>query len=345
MTTRKHIVVLAVLLGAASLCHGQHPKLSPDLEGRDPEALVNVIIQYKTPPQQRHIDSVARRGGRHLRTLSVVNGAVYSIAAKELADLANDPDVKYISRDRAVNASSISSNGPNQLASDYKLQAVGANTAQVNGYNGAGIGVAIIDSGISNRPDLHGSTFGLTSAAMSTSFGNSGGFRVVYAQNMINGGSTDDDYGHGTHVAGIVAGNGDESWGVYAGVAPQADLINLVVLNSAGASTDSVVIAAIQRAIQLSSQYNIQVINLSLGRPIFESYTLDPLCQAVEAAWKSGLVVVVAAGNNGRNNSENTDGYGTITAPGNDPYVITVGAMNTENTLTTSDDQIACFSS
>ena len=104
-------------------------------------------------------------------------------------------------------------------------------------------------------------------------------------------------------------------------------------------------IAAIQRAIALKSTYNIRVINLSLGRRVYESYTQDPLCQAVEVAWKSGLVVVVAAGNFGRDNSTHTNGYGTIAAPGNDPYVITVGAMRTMNTPQESDDRIATYSS
>ena len=80
------------------------------------------------------------------------------------------------------------------------------------------------------------------------------------------------------------------------------------------------IIAAIQRAIDLKSTYNIRIINLSLGRPVFESYTLDPLCQAVEKAWKAGIVVVVAAGNAGRNNTYNNNGYGTISSPGNDPH-------------------------
>jgi len=307
------------------------------LESRDPEALVNVIVQYKQSPQERHIDAVLRRGGKHLRTLNVVKGAVYSIAAKELADLANDPDVAYISPDRPIKASSISwPNMSTNLSQDYKLQAVGADTAILNGYYGTGVGVAIIDSGITNKQDLHGS-FLLNQTNQS---------RIVHSENILNGGgSTDDTYGHGTHVAGILAGNGNQSNLVYVGVAPNANLINLVALDNTGASTDSVVIAAIQRAIQLSNQYNIQVINLSLGRPIFESYTQDPLCQAVEAAWQAGIVVVVAAGNDGRDNTEKTDGYGTITAPGNDPYVITVGAMNTENTLSTSDDRIASYSS
>ena len=94
------------------------------------------------------------------------------------------------------------------------------------------------------------------------------------------------------------------------------------VLDKYGAGKDSDVIAAIDEAIRLKNSYNIRVINLSLGRPVFESYKIDPLCQAVEAAWKAGIVVVVAAGNEGRNNSAGTSGYGTIAAPGNDPYAI-----------------------
>src|SRR6202042_2661524 len=111
--------------------------------------------------------------------------------------------------------------------------------------------------------------------------------------------------------------------------------------NENGVGTDSMVIAAIERAIALKSTYNIRVINLSLGRPIWESYTQDPLCQAVEQAWKAGIVVVVAAGNDGRDTALNADGYGTIEAPGNDPYVVTVGAMRTMGTPGINDDLIA----
>jgi serine protease AprX len=84
--------------------------------------------------------------------------------------------------------------------------------------------------------------------------------------------------------------------------------------------------------------------NLSLGRPVYSSYLMDPLCMAVQQAWQAGIVVVVAAGNDGRDNSQGTSGYGTITSPGNSPYVITVGAMNTEGTLTPTDDKIASYS-
>jgi serine protease AprX len=122
------------------------------------------------------------------------------------------------------------------------------------------------------------------------------------------------------------------------------NLISLKVLDQNGGGQEADVIAAIQAAIALKSTYNIRVINLSLGRPVFESYTLDPLCQAVEAAYNAGIVVVAAAGNYGRDNSRGTRGYGTIASPGNDPYVITVGATNSKGTPSPYDDSIASYS-
>ena len=152
----------------------------------------------------------------------------------------------------------------------------------------------------------------------------SGHNRIVYQANFVSDGGTGDAYGHGEHVAGIIAGTGKDStcgncFGVIRGIAPNVSLINLRALDKNGQGTDSSVINAINRAIQLKTTYNIRVLNLSVGRPIFESYKNDPLCQAVEAAWKAGIVVVVAAGNDGRDNSVGEHGYGTITAPGNDP--------------------------
>src|SRR5438309_7177110 len=95
----------------------------------------------------------------------------------------------------------------------------------------------------------------------------------------------------------------------------------------------------------MNATYIIRLINLSLGRQVYESYRVDPLCQAVEAAWNAGIVVLAAAGNQGRNDSAGTGGYGTIAAPGNDPYVITVGVMKTANTPARIDDTIASYSS
>ena len=123
------------------------------------------------------------------------------------------------------------------------------------------------------------------------------------------------------------------------------NLVDLHVLDANGAGSDSEVIAAIQQAIALKNTYNIRVINLSLGRGIFSSYTQDPLCQAVESAWNAGIVVVAAAGNYGRLSMNGSNGYGTLAAPGNDPLVLTVGAMKTMGSYSRSDDQIASYSS
>src|SRR6202020_2602257 len=123
------------------------------------------------------------------------------------------------------------------------------------------------------------------------------------------------------------------------------NLVDLRVLDLNGSGSDSNVIADIEQAIALKNTYNIRVINLSLGRGIFVSYTQDPLCQAVESAWKAGIVVVVAAGNYGRVSVNGSNGFGTITAPGNDPYVLTVGAMKSNGSSTPASETKASYSS
>src|SRR5581483_2073653 len=267
---------------------------------------------------------VARHGGSWKATLHSVQSGVYSLPGSALAELVNDPEVLHISEDHQVTAKN-----------DYTVPATNATIAwQQFGVDGAGIGVAVIDSGISDHSDLKG--------AKSSQ-------RVVYREDFV-GGDGMDHYGHGEHVAGIIAGNGSSSQCAKCtrdlrGMAPGADLIDLRALDQNGEGRDSTLIAAIERAIALKRRFNIRVINLSVGRPIFESYRNDPLCQAVEAAWRAGIVVVVAAGNGGRDNTAANHGYGTITAPGNDPYVITVGAMKTMQTYDRSDDRIASYSS
>src|SRR5260370_6393991 len=186
------------------------------------------------------------------------------------------------------------------------VPAGGADIANSLGNEGTGVGVAVIDSGVNQVWDLQ-------AGATKTS-------RIVYSQNFDPSANTTSDlYGHGTHVAGIIAGNGgSSSCGncdvTFRGIAPNANIINLRALDVNGSATDSTVIAAIQQAIALKSQYNIRVINLSLGRGVFESYTLAPLDQAVEQAWNAGIVVVVAAGKYRRANSTNSSASRTTTA-------------------------------
>jgi serine protease AprX len=304
-------------------------KISRDLQAKTTTYdQVDVIVQFTQVPTAVHHEKILRRGGMVKRELGQFKGAAYSMPASALADLADDPDVVYISPDRPLKGASDSSPS---LVNDYRYFTINANNAASKGLYGAGIGVAVIDSGIASVPDITAKN-------------------VVYSQDFTGLGSTVDQYGHGTHVTGILAGNGSQSTGstysyTFSGIAPKVNLINLRVLDANGEGSDSQVIAAIQEAISLKSKYNIRVINLSLGRPVWESYKVDPLCLAVEQAWKAGIVVVVAAGNYGRDDNAGTHGYGTITAPGNDPYVITVGAMNTLGTSNRTVHVIASYSS
>lgn len=310
---------------------GASPKISPDLQGVDPNSNVRVIVQYASNPTTSSgglLGGVLNLVGGLVSgvvnvVFSVINAAVCTVPGSSLTALASNPNVTYISPDRTL---------AGQL--DYSAAAVNASAAWQAKLTGNGVGVAVIDSGIDISPDL--SLLGLLP-------------RIVYTQDFT-GGNGGDQYGHGTHVAGIVGANGIDSscfncTRSFVGIAPNASLVNLRVLDANGEGSDSLVIQAIERAIALKKTYNIRVINLSLGRPIYESYAQDPLCQAVEAAWRAGIVVVAAAGNDGRDNSVGTNGYGTIESPGNDPYVITVGAMKAMGTYPRSDDLVASYSS
>jgi serine protease AprX len=324
----RRLTLLIVMLTMTGFAFGQSPRISPDLQALGPNANVNVIVQYNNAPSSNSLNVAKAVGAANGKGLGLVKAYTWTMSPNAVQNLINqDPNVKYVSLDRPLKGSM-----------NFAVPAVNADVARNLGYDGAGVGVAVIDSGVNPVYDL--TLAGITKTS-----------RIVYSQNFDPSANTTSDlYGHGTHVAGIIAGNGGNSTCgncdvTFRGIAPNANIINLRVLDANGSATDSTAIAAIQQAVNLKNQYNIRVINLSLGRGIFESYTLDPLCQAVEQAWKAGIVVVVAAGNYGRDNSNNNYGYGTITAPGNDPYVITVGAMKTMGTATRADDLIATYSS
>jgi serine protease AprX len=321
------VFVLLSLVFSALTAFADDSKISPDLRGYSSNQQVKVIVQY-APGSQNSCKGllglvlcltgdVLKLGGSILDELPLVNSLVATLDSKGILQLSNNANVVYISKDRPV-----------KMLMSNAAPAVNAQVAWNAKYTGDGIAVALIDSGVNSHRDLS---------------------RVVYSQSFVNGKwSAADQYGHGTHIAGLIAGNGASSTGnsyfkTFKGIAPDARIVNLRVLDENGQGTDSAVIAAIHQAILLKSLFNIRVINLSLGRGVFESYQKDPLCQAVERAWKSGIVVVTSAGNYGR--FEPTSGYGTITSPANDPFVITVGSMKPMGTPTRIDDLIASYSS
>src|SRR5262249_9913628 len=197
-------------------------------------------------------------------------------------------------------------------------------------FDGTGIGIAIVDSGIDtdHRSFLNRNNF----------------VRVVYSEDFTGEGRTDDPYGHGTHVASLAAGNGRISSGEYVGIAPNANLINLRVLNSEGVGTTAYVLQALDWVATNRATYNIRVVNMSLGMPAIDSYRNDPICRAARRLVDAGVVVFAAAGNNGKD-SDGNKLYGHIHSPGNEPSVITVGASNTFGTDERSDDGVATFSS
>jgi len=302
--------------------NGSQGKISQDLSSLAPATSVNVIVQFDHTPTADDQQELISRGAQVTAPIGSFYGTLTSTTAGTLSSLSLMPGVTYITLDREVRAFMA-----------YSAPTINAPLAWQSGWDGTGVGVAIIDSGIYDHPNLRAR--------------GSWQSRVVYREDFTGLGSSD-LYGHGTHVAGIVASKvpNDDGWEsphADTGIAPNAQLIDLRVLDQNGITKDSIVIQAIERAIELKARYNIRVINLSLGRPVYEAAKNDPLCQAVEKAWKAGIFVVVAAGNYGRFAA--TEGYGTITAPGNDPYVITVGAMKTESTPTRADDLIASYSS
>ncbi len=310
-----------MLWGGLLACnlYGDHHKISKDLEDKlgQAGAAIDIIVQYQNDPSSADIAKFTGKGAAvkdHLKRFRTVS---YKALAGTLDSLSNDPNVVYISADRQVNAQF-----------DYSEQAINAPYAWQLGLDGTGVGIALVDSGVAKVADLEQS--------------NSHKSRVVYQESFNK--EKGDEYGHGTHVAGILAGNGKSSTGpqytmTFKGIAPNANIIDLEVLDENGVTTDSAVIKAIHRALDLQAEYNIRVLNLSLGRPVQESSQLDPLCLAVKAAWNAGIVVVVAAGNLGRN------GYASVLSPGNSPYAITVGAMKTMGTPARGDDLIASYSS
>jgi serine protease AprX len=183
-------------------------------------------------------------------------------------------------------------------------------------YQGQGVSVAVVDSGILPNKDLKKRIIQ----------------RVNFNSEYHN---SHDGYGHGTFVSGIIAGDGKLSSGRFVGVAPKTNIINVRVSDDVGASTESDVVSGLQWILEHKAEYNIRVVNMSLNSSVAQSYHTSPMDAAVEILWFNGIVVVVSAGNNGTAN---------LFPPANDPFVITVGATDDRGTLSMADDTIAGFS-
>lgn len=218
------------------------------------------------------------------------------------------------------------------VGSAYR-EAIGAQDLwQQTGLDGHGVTVAVVDSGISDHMDFHQDDNNPNQALSSRS-------RVIGDMVFGNFASPIDEYAHGTHVAGIIGGNGVASGGEYKGIAPGVNLLNVRVSNYEGMTYTSDVIDGLQWVYNNKDAYNIRVLNLSVNSTVPESYHTSPLDAAVEILWFNGITVVVAAGNNGT-----ADGPSTLYPPANDPFVITVGAIEDGGTAALGDDFVGAFS-
>ena len=324
------VVAIFVLSGALGLRGAPSPHralLSADLLQhleRKSTARARVIVHGDAAT----IDALAAR--YHLDVLRrLEHGAVLAANSAELDALGADGAVDHLSGDVPV-TTSMSISAQSTAADQVRAGAPGLlGIGAIPGVTGQGVTVAVIDSGISAHQAL--------------------AQRVLANVSFVTGDpSVADAYGHGTHVAGIITGNGSAASRVTSlytgGIAPGASLVNVRVLGADGTGLTSDAVAGIEWAIANRTKYNIRVINISFGHPVMEPSATDPLCEAVAEAVQAGIVVVAAAGNSGKTEDGRTV-LGGITSPGNSPLALTVGALNTFGTVSRGDDAVTSYSS
>ena len=310
---------------------GGGAKLDGKLAGRAERGLPGlsraiVVLNRDCDPSSDYRNANAQRKAH----FGIINGDLVELPNVQLRRLAGSSCVRSMHWDR-----------PTSGEMNYAAIVEGARAVQqVYGYDGAGIGVAVIDSGVTGWHD------DLTYTGNSPKVKVVNGQRVSKFVDFVNGRLTPyDDNGHGTHVSGIIAGNGFDTQGARAGIAPAANIISLKVLNANAAGSISQVIAAMDWTLANAVAQNIRVVNLSVGASVTESYNTDPLTVAAKRLVDQGIVVVAAAGNLGKNPTTGAPQYGGITSPGNAPWVLTVGAYSHQGTLTRTDDVMAGYSS
>ena len=335
----RFLVMAAALLLAIVLAWGGTAWADQGSAPVDPSVLTELdaaagatvpVIVYATPGHLADLTAEINPATMD-DSLSLIGAVSTDVTSDTLDDVAALPYVDYIAADVPTFGTDYST------SLDVTNATIGLGDIRPpteGGPNGAGVGVAVLDSGSSDVPDLDGAN---------------GRSRVVAFVDFVNRHRhMYDNGGHGTFVDGLIAGNGASSLPLdqggkattqYRGVAPAASIISLKVLDSHGQGRASSLIAAIAWAICHRQQYNIRVMNISVEGDVTSPAAYDPLDRAVDAAWRAGIVVVCAAGNEG------AFGQGGILSPGNDPYAITVGASDTQQTADTSDDAVCSYSS
>ena len=325
------IFIIAILV-MGSFGSASHPQVSGavkaqpvllELATQNPSQRVDVIVQKMTGATGAE-EQAAALGGKVTQDLHIINAFAAEMSAGKAIELSQASEVRWVSVDAEVKSSACAqcvdtTNLVNTYIRDIRANKVWNAAPYIQGQ---GIGVAVIDSGVNPNGDLY-TNMGVNRQVADVRFNSD------YNQSPFDG------YGHGTHVASIVGGDGSESSGKYIGVAPMANIINVKVSNDDGSAMMKDVVRGLQWVFDHKDAYNIRVVNLSLNSAVAETYNTSPLDAAVEILWFNGVVVVVSAGNKGN---------GAIYPPANDPFVITVGAVDDKGTASTNDDVMASFS-
>lgn len=301
-----------------------------DLSEVDQKELFDREIQANKEKAGILVTDMPRFGGSVKKSFNRLGLLTAELPLSKIRELSESETVAYISPDRETSA-----NGHIETTTGASL--VRNLISTTTPLDGQGIGVAVLDSGIDGSHVLTGAAPGENRPGVT--------FQKDFTMTCTYCWDTNlDVYGHGSHVATMLAGRGSFAGAAYQGIAPKVNLLNLKVLNGSGVGTASNFIAAIDWAIANKSAHNIRVMNISLGTPARDSYLNDPMCLAVRRAVNAGIVVVASAGNYGKDSNGNKL-YGTINSPGIEPSAITVGAANTFGTDYRSDDAIATYSS
>ena len=297
------------------------------------------------PPRQAYIvegpstaaavQAVRNVGATVTQVLPIIAGVTTDLSTAQAAALRRKTHITLFPDTKLATLSGTTSNWTmtNDTTPDiYQMTMVNSTALAAQGINGAGVTVAVVDSGIeplrSLTKDLNGNTRLLAQYDTTSTAGT----------NQANL----DKYGHGTHITSLIASSNTSSAVLNnqpQGIAPMVKLVEVKAFDANGQGSYSSVLAGLNWILQNQASYNIRVVNLSFGAPPISYYWNDPIDQAVMQLWQAGIVVVASAGNSGPSEQ-------TINVPGNTPYVITVGAMTDHWTPTDpSDDGVASFSS
>jgi serine protease AprX len=311
-------------------------KVDPSLLARvrsDPNGRYAVIVRGSagavtsapSESEEDRAESEVRGAGAALGDgLGIVGGTSAILTGSQVITLAGHDRIARIAADSVF---PVTWNGDEAASSVISAGVIATNAPEAwseFGLSGRGVGVAVLDSGVAANPDLAN--------------------RVVASVDVVAGtGLTSavplgDAGGHGTHLAGIIAGDGTASHGLYPGIAPRASIVSVRVIDAQGTTSLSRVLAGMQWILNNRAAYNIRVLNISFGAPAQSGYQGDLLAAAAETLNFAGVLVIVAAGNGGGL-------AGTIISPATDPYVLTVGAIDDHGSNNRSDYTVPSWSS